>query len=329
MRIQLTEKNRMYLFSELKCKQITLAQIATAAGVSTRTITDWKRGKYTIPSQSFEKILKIGVIAKNSMEVKVLDDWWSNRDAGIKGATSRMQKHGPPGTPVGRVLGGKSSYKQRKNRADDIFTRNKIIRPANDELLAEFVGIMIGDGGMTKYQVSIALSSLVDNEYCTFVTELIKKLFGLQPKVSKRKNSNCLVIVVSSVELVEFLTNKGVLQGDKIRQNLNIPEWILENNEYEKACLRGIFDTDGCVFQECHKIKKKKYCYIRWSLVSASRFLRESMNDILIYLEFDPKIRNNRSVNLERLSDIERYFRLIGTSNPKHSDRFKSFGGVG
>ena len=110
---------------------------------------------------------------------------------------------------------------------------------------------------MTRYQVSIALSSLVDEEYCKFVMELIQNLFGLQPKLFKRKNSNCLVIVVSSVALVEFLAQNGILQGDKIRQNLDIPNWILTDNEYAKACIKGIFDTDGCIFQECHTIKQK------------------------------------------------------------------------
>jgi transcriptional regulator with XRE-family HTH domain len=329
MRVQLSEKNRAYLFTQLKIRWIGLAQIAAVTGVSIRTITDWKRGKYTIPAQKFEIILDIAEIDKSSMAVNVLEDWWSNSDAGLKGATIRTQRHGLLGTPASRRLGGKNSYSKRMHKKGDIYTRNELIEPAKGALLAEFVGIMIGDGGVTKYQVTIALSSLVDEEYSEYVVELIEKLFGLRPKVSKRKNSNCLVVVVSSVALVEFLVKNGVLQGDKIRQNLDIPDWILANNEYTKSCIRGIFDTDGCVFQERHIIKGKKYSYLRWTTVSASIYLRESIHKTLINLAFSPKMRNNRSVNLERSDDIERYFRLIGTSNPKHLSRFTSFGGVG
>src|SRR5207244_1846894 len=108
-----------------------------------------------------------------------------------------------------------------------------------------------------------------------------------------------------------------------------IPAWIIDNKELSAACVRGIFDTDGCIFQERHRIKEKLYCYPRWSLVSMSNNLRLTISDILSGLELSPRIRNNRSVNLESRSDINAYFELIGTSNLKHLNRFRTFGGVG
>ncbi len=328
MRIRLSDKDRKLLFKGLSQKGLGLKEIANIAGVSTRTVTDWKRGKYTMTIVHFKKIIRPSGINPRLISPESLDSWWNNRIAGKKGAAVRMEKHGPLGTPEGRSLGGKNSYKKRRGRLD-IFTKKTILKPKKSEEFAELIGILIGDGSVTKYQVSIATSSLVDYEYSLFVAKLIKSLFGTTPTVSKRKTMNCITIVVSSVALVEFLQKHGILRGHKLKQSLDIPVWVLEDRSYKIACLRGIFDTDGCIFQETHRIKGKTYSYPRLSFVSMSINLRGTIHEILSELEFTPKIRNNRSVNLENRADIDAYFRMVGTSNPKHASRFRTFGGVG
>ena len=81
---------------------------------------------------------------------------------------------------------------------------------------------------------------------------------------------------------------------------------------------------------KCHKIKQKVYSYSRLSFVSASLPLRLSVYQGLKNFGFSPKIRNNRSVQLENRAEIIDYFDKIGTNNPKHRNRFEKFiGGVG
>lgn len=329
MRVIVVDKDRERLFTTLQEKDINIRQIAETVGVCIRTVSDWRRGKYTIPSEAFQKLTLLGAIDQASVKREIVGDWWHNREAGEKGARVTMQRHGPPGTPEGRRKGGKNSYAARRGRAGEIFTPKSMRKPRKSVLLAEFIGILIGDGGMTRYQVVVTTNSVDDYEYSLFIANLSQRLFGMMPNLSERKDSQCITIVTSSVELVKFLKTAGILQGDKLKQNLNVPTWIFKNKAFEVACLRGMFDTDGCVFQERHKIKGKMYCYPRLSFVSASEHLRLSIYNILEDLEFTPKIRNNRSVNLERRCDIESYFRVVGTSNPKHLNRFKSFGGVG
>lgn len=328
MRATLLEEDRILLFSVLKQKGLTLSQIAALLGISVRMLSDWKSGKYTIPSDQLEELISAAGLSSGSINPTLKDNWWYAGAAGKVGSAVRAERHGPLGTYESRRLGGRNSYAARKSNPRDIFSRKVIVKPEQDVLLAEFIGIMIGDGNMTNYQISIALSSLVDVKYSRYVVGLVEKLFGVRPTVTLQKNANCLVIVVSSIDLVEFLHQQGLLIGDKIRQGLDIPKWILEDQQYSAACVRGVFDTDGCVFQECHKIKDKKYCYPRWSLVSASPNLRLSIHEILSNLELTPKMRNSRSVNLEKLTDISTYFTVVGSSNPKHIDRWVLFGGV-
>lgn len=328
MRVKLSKNDREKFFGELNKKGIDDDKIKSITGVSVRTVFDWRRGKYTIPRQHFQTLIGVARISPASIKPILLEDWSHNKEAGRKGASVRMLKYGPLGTPEGRSVGGSRSYALRKNIEGDIFTRNKILFPNKNELLAELVGIMIGDGNMSSYQASVSVSSLVDQEYSLYIAGLIEKLFAFRPTIKKKGVSNCLVIVASSVTMVEFLKEVGVLKGHKIRQNLDIPRWILEDREFAIACLRGIFDTDGCVFQENHRIKEKIYSYPRWVLVSASPNLRATVHQILLDLEFNPKIRNNRSVNLESFADISAYFRIVGTSNPKHSRRWAVSGEV-
>ena len=105
---------------------------------------------------------------------------------------------------------------------------------------------------------------------------------------------------------------------------VDIPDWVKDNLEFEKACMRGLMDTDGCLFWEYHKIKDKKYCYPRLSFVTASVPLRNSVVAILEKLNLHPKIRgeNQRYVQIEEKEKISDYFKIVGSSNPKHLNKY-------
>lgn len=328
MRVSLPDTDREQLFIALIHKGFGRQQIAKLTGVSTRTVFDWKRGKYTIPEQHFNLIIRAANIDCAALKITRIEDWSHTAIAGRLGAAIRAQKYGSLGTPESRRRGGMNSYLARKDSPLDIFTPKSIKHPQKDALLAEFVGILIGDGGVTKYQVIIATNAIDDYEYSLFIVKLINRLFGLKSKVSVRDGTKALSITISSVALVEFLISIGIIKGDKLKHDLDIPTWILKDRDFSLACLRGIFDTDGCIFQERHKIKEKTYCYPRLSFVSMSPYLCGSIYETLFSLDLSPKMRNNR-VNLEARKDIDRYFRIIGTSNPKHLERYLRFGGVG
>lgn len=233
------------------------------------------------------------------------------------------------GTTDSRRRGGIASYEVRRANKNDIFTRKKIHIPLQSEGLAEFLGIMIGDGGVNKYQVSIALNLKSDWEYCGYVAKLIHTLFGVTATLQIRATRNCVVLVVSSAHLVDFLVQSGLPKGHKIRNGLDMPDWIKDDPRYSTACLRGIFDTDGGIYQEVHKYRAKRYAYARMAFVSASPPLVESIFNHLNYLGLQPKVRGSQRVLVERFTDVDEYFRIVGSSNPKHIHRFTTFGGVG
>ena len=63
-------------------------------------------------------------------------------------------------------------------------------------------------------------------------------------------------------------------------------------------------------FQECHKINKRKYCYPRLAFTSYSKTLRYSVLKILKELNFSPKNRGKKNIQLENQNDIIKYFNV-------------------
>ena len=196
----------------------------------------------------------------------------------------------------------------------------EIKKPKKGTALAEFIGIMMGDGAMSTYHIGITLNATDDAEYVIFVSKLIKKLFRVQPKIYKRKDKNAVAITVARKLLVNYLHSLGLPIGNKIKQNINIPAWITSNPQYARSCVRGLMDTDGSVFSHSYTSKNKTYTYKKLSFSSASALLRESVHHILA--QNDIKACNSKTnIRIDSKASVDQYFKLIGSHNPKHLKR--------
>lgn len=195
--------------------------------------------------------------------------------------------------------------------------------------LAEWFGIVLGDGGITKYQITVSFNATDDSEYFEYVKRLVYRLFRVRPLERYRETHNCSEIIISSVELVDAMVRAGLHVGSKKRSLSKIPDWILGNRHFALACVRGLFDTDGCIYAEKHYYKERIYIYPRMSFVSAISSLREDFSGVLSSERLLSRSRSSRAVTLERFTDIQKYFKIIGSHNPKHVRRYEQFGGVG
>lgn len=199
-----------------------------------------------------------------------------------------------------------------------------IQRPRKSALLAEFFGIMLGDGGMSEYQATVTLHSIDDFEYSTFIIKTIEKLFKYTPSIIFRKNTPVLVLCMSRIQLVQFLHVLGLPIGNKINQNIDIPHWIKHRKDFAISCVRGLIDTDGSVFSHHYLSKARSYSYKKLSFTSASPLLLESVAHILKELGMKPRFGSNKDVRLDSIKDMKRYFSMVGTHNPKHLRRYLS-----
>ena len=208
--------------------------------------------------------------------------------------------------------------------------RKNIIFPSDSIELAEFLGIEFGDGGIGNlWQVVISLNSISDSKYAEYITTLGFRLFGIKPKLRKRPNQNTLVVVYSSTHLVDFIVSKGAVRGNKIAQQIDVPQWINQDLEYEKAFVRGLMDTDGCLYIHRHTIKNVLYKNLGLCFASFSNKLIISVANILIKNGIKPYITNKgRCIYLYSYKSVVKYLSIFGSSNPRILDKFKEWRGV-
>lgn len=317
-------EQRRYLFNYKNKTGSSWSSIAETLEISDRTLTDWKREKFNISL----KALKTLTAKRNETlpaNLKIVEPYWYALKGAKKGGISVYKKYGQVGgDPKYRKIKWREWWKKEGRKIPNpIFNCVPISKPAKSLALAEFVGILIGDGGISKNQVVITQHHINDKEYCDFIVKLIYKLFKIKPAIYNRPSCSVNNITASRVELVRFLVSLGLPIGNKIKQHIDIPRWIKTNNDYIIACIRGLIDTDGCVFCHSYTVKNKIYHYKKISFSSRSRPLISSVYHFLNKLRLSPRItKSNFEIRIEDQKNIKKYFYLIGSHNPKHLNRY-------
>ena len=136
--------------------------------------------------------------------------------------------------------------------------------------------------------------------------------------------------------MIEYTRNKLVFFKEKLglplgpKGNIKIPEWIMNSGEFKKACLAGIFATDGCLlFQKKHK----SYPYYpQLSISSKSGPLIKQIGLILTDIGIKASI-NCEKIKLPRRPNpiwkiyfygkkhLYKFIDFVGLINSKHEDR--------
>lgn len=307
---------------------ITSLELSKLLNISDRTLRSWISEK---KKMSYVALLHLVGITGTPLPEKIEILRWSDhaKSAGQRGGATTYAEHGAMGNEANRKAGWIAWWEREgKNKDQKIFQKKSIIIPPKDVLLAEFVGIMVGDGNINAYAICITLDSVADCEYVPYVKDLLKKLFGIEPKLYYHKSDRAVAVVVASKNLVEFCLSIGLKYGNKIKQNLDIPDWIKENSDFGVACVRGLVDTDGCFFNHAYKVNGKTYTYPKIAFTSKSPLLLGSVSRILIKLGFCVRMtKDGNDIRIESQKSVLKYIELIGSSNPKFNNKV-NFGDV-
>tara|TARA_Y100000310_G_scaffold269519_1_gene282735 strand:+ start:2122 stop:3036 length:915 start_codon:yes stop_codon:yes gene_type:complete len=220
----------------------------------------------------------------------------------------------------GRIKGGNFSSGNTK----------RFIEPKETEELAELSGAIIGDGHINKlkvgkkircYSIVIAGDSRNDKDYMSnYLPSLFFKLFGEKGSLAYSKDKNVMYAKIFGKRIIEFIEKKGIFSGNKKENSQSIPNWILKNNKYLRACLRGLIDTDGCIYYISKNNKN-----LRISFTSYIPKLLNEVRESFIKLGFHPsKIIVNKNICLSRKEDIKKFLSEIRFSNEKHLKRLQN-----
>lgn len=199
-----------------------------------------------------------------------------------------------------------------------------------DEYLAEETGIHIGDGSMNFYDgkglYSLRGHRFDDEEYYrTWIKDIYKRIYNLE--ISIRVWPDVIGFQKWSDKIVNFKREfLGLPLGKK--REIRIPVIIMNNPMFSAACIRGFFDTDGCVFLEK---KSPSFCYPRIILKSTSNSLMSQTKQILEGFGFNLCLVKHKRKEIgwkdifiletRGFKNAERWLKIIGTNNPKHKKR--------
>ncbi|MBI2672707.1 hypothetical protein HYX19_00445 [Candidatus Woesearchaeota archaeon] len=198
--------------------------------------------------------------------------------------------------------------------------------------LAEFIGILLGDGSICIKNVNskchnrlkITLDSNSDKEYINYVSNLIEFLFNVKPHIKKRNNENAVDIFVFNKELISFLVNEVGLQLSPKWNKAIVPNTFMRDN-LDLLVIRGYFDTDGALVTT----NNNGTIYPRLEMKVCPSPMQSQFIRILQKYNFKfgayqigkGKVR----IQLNGKRQLESWINLVGFSNQKNSDKIKRF----
>ncbi len=283
MRLFFEKGRQRQLLEEYKLSQKAKywSDVAKQLGVNEDALKEWRYETASLPSSHYSILDPSGRYKRWIIAQK--DDQW------------------------GRSLGGQNSPGAVQ----------PIQIPAPSPLLAEFFGIILGDGNVYLnekhgvYQVRVASHPIDEQDYSQFVSEMFETLFGLTPQITRRGRARYVDCSSKKVTLY-LIENLPGLQAPFV-----FPSWILYNPQNLRAFVRGLVDTDGSIY----RLSNKDPQTIRISFSNTDDSLSAAYRQALLRLGFHPSKKIYRNVFLTRRADTQRYLKEIGFHNSKHSKR--------
>jgi hypothetical protein len=201
-----------------------------------------------------------------------------------------------------------------------------------NEKLAEETGIHIGDGSMNIYDGRFLYSLRGhrddDFEYYTkHITAIYREVYNLDVRI--RSWHDVIGFQKASKMLVTFKQHALKMPLGR-KGDIKIPYSIASDCSLACSCLRGILDTDGCVYLE----KKSTGLYPRIEISSTSEPLVKQINGILNeFLKINGSCYVPRNsvgnwrplyrVSIKGIKNMDKWLESVGSNNPKHVRKFE------
>ena len=197
-----------------------------------------------------------------------------------------------------------------------------------DKKESEILGIMFGDGSIYKagrgalLKIEITGHKVEDRDYLLgHVAPLFLAVFGLRMKPYYKRDENTMRIYAYSNEVAMELNSWGMPIGPK-KNAILLPRVRI----VPMAFIRGLFDTDGCVY-------RKYGPYVQLQFKSISKELMTFTRTLLVEHGLHPTriIRDETRYKFYicRQEEVKAFFRdLVRPANTKHLRRLRAVWGA-
>jgi len=175
---------------------------------------------------------------------------------------------------------------------------------SKDVNLAFIIGLILGDGNLYKFPRTECLRIVLGTDkplLLEYAQDIMHKVFSKEPRIRKRKNSECADIVIYQQHLGERL---GIPIGARGKLPIKLPKWVWRNKEFLIGCLKGLFEAEGSF-----SIHLATYTY-NLSFSNRNTSLLDEVEKALYLLGFHPERRYN-AVRLRKKIEAFNFVELI------------------
>jgi intein/homing endonuclease len=204
-----------------------------------------------------------------------------------------------------------------------------------EEKIAEFIGIMLGDGNIGIYdcrsnnkirkhhQLKVTLDSR-NREYIDYVFSLMMEVLGAEPSILFKKNENAADVGVYRKDKIMYALNDLGLKISPKWERMEIPSKYAKG-KLSLLVLRGLFDTDGSVTI----FKNNGIIYPRIEIRLSPCPAKNQILDILKEYGINFKVQNLErgkiKIRISGKEALKNWFSIIGSSNPRYVKRAEPF----
>ena len=241
----------------------------------------------------------------------------------------------------GCIKGGKNNYIKnkhiyefgRKKAWKTTYRKYKDIQIPIEQIGIDFyevLGTFIGDGFFNKYgnryMIQFAGDSRYDfSYYKDTIIPVLSKLMNRKPYIRIKENS--MWVTFYSKALFNLLLKFNMPLGKKV-YTVKIPDEVIDDKTKLICTLRGIFDTDGCIFVDKRRIYREPY--VRIALQLTNKVLIDQVSNGLIGLGIKCGVSKKVSVGsyilqINGFDEVKKYLYKVGFSNERHLKKLSGF----
>ena len=208
--------------------------------------------------------------------------------------------------------------------------------------ISEFIGAFIGDGCLNLYNrkdrpsnvetLNFTGSWINDSQYYKeIINNIIKTNFKANLRMYRRKEDNTIRVIISNKKVINFLKSLGYTFGPKTN-SVYIPNKIIKNKELSLACLRGIFNTDGCIYRRySKKYNRHKKIYSNYKVIqfksNSNRLIKQIK--FILYREniSTNKITQDNRAYVLRITtqgEVNRFVSILKFNHKHHINRLNT-----
>lgn len=275
-RIKVSKNSLAQVQEELKEKGYTIDDISSKIG------SDFKNFRYkghSMDKDTFRKLEELTGIEIDAREIEYIDG---------KGETEELNIEKTPSVAelIGIILGDGYIQSTSRERKDRFISAHRLVITLHNQ------------------------EERLKRKTCDILTNLAAK----EPEVHGLKNSEAVQIVLNSKELIRELQNLGLKTGDKVENQVDVPNWITNDRKYEEQCLRGLIDTDGTIYRQ----RRDDRAVIQFK--NHSEPLLKTFRQMCLDLNVDSSNAGKHAVQIARQQQVKKFIDKVDPLKASYID---------